>query len=106
MKVKEFKDDDEGFKRWRENNPKGFILNLPRTSKKSTRKFYPGAVKLHSAACPTLQEDKNGEKQWTEKGYFKVCAIDAKDLIKWFEANAEEPASWEPPRCKHCMPHE
>lgn len=104
MKAKKFIDDDEAFKQWRDNNPDGFILNLPRSSANNTRKFYIRAVKLHSATCPTLQEDKNGEKQWTNNGYFKVCANDANDLIRWWDANADNTQFREPPRCKRCAP--
>jgi hypothetical protein len=105
MKAKEFIDDDEAFKQWRERNLKGFIMNLPRRSEKDKRKLYLGAVKLHSAECHTLKSDKNGEKYWTSNAYTKVCATSATELVKWFDANVDKPTSWEPPRCKHCMPH-
>ncbi|MEQ1755159.1 MAG: hypothetical protein ABL973_13620 [Micropepsaceae bacterium] len=108
MKSKEFEkfeDDDEGFKKWRKANPNGFILNLPRPPEHNKRQFYLGAVKLHSAQCPNLQPDKNGEKPWTSTGYIKICATNANELVKWFDAHADKPASWQPPRCKRSKCH-
>ncbi len=95
-----FCNDDKGFIKWRNENENGFILNLPRPTQQNKRHFYLRAVKLHSAKCPTLQENKIGEKSWTTKEYFKVCAHEANDLIKWFDDHADKHTSWKLPRCK------
>lgn len=103
MKSKEpkpFCNDDEGFIKWRNANPNGFVLNLPLPSVQNKRHFFLRAVKLHSAECPTLKKNTKGDKHWTTKKYFKVCAHDASDLVNWFDDQADKPASWKLPRCK------
>jgi hypothetical protein len=102
MTFEKFEDDDKGFIAWRDENEDGFILNLPRPSARSPRKYYLAAVKLHSAKCSTLKSNKHGEKAWTENDYIKVCAPSEQDLVKWFDQNADKPAGWKPPRCHYC----
>jgi hypothetical protein len=100
MTVKVFKKDDEGFKKWRDDNPDGSILNAPYPAAGDLRKYNLRHLKLHSATCPVLQPDKNGEKPWTTSGYFKVCANQADDITMWVDRNVDKSSGWELPRCK------
>jgi hypothetical protein len=97
-----FKNDDAGFISWRDSHCDGFVLNLPTANAQNGRDFYLQHAKLHSAACPFIRGDRNGEKPWTSAGYFKVCADDARDIEGWLLANATTPLGWRIPRCRSC----
>jgi hypothetical protein len=58
-----FRDDDPGFRRWREDNPDGFFLNTERNPG-------PGYLMLHRSGCPHFT---HSPVHWT-KDYIKFCS--------------------------------
>jgi hypothetical protein len=67
-----FRDDDAGFRRWREDNPDGFFLNTERTPG-------PGYLMLHRSGCPHFTRSP---LHWT-KDYIKFCAPGRVSLEGW-----------------------
>ena len=67
-----FRDDDAGFRRWREDNPDGFFLNTERNPG-------PGYLMLHRSGCPHFTRSP---LHWT-KDYIKFCAPDRASLEDW-----------------------
>ena len=67
-----FRDDDDGFRRWREDNPDGFFLNTERNPG-------PGYLVLHRSGCPHFTRSP---LHWT-KDYIKFCASDRASLEDW-----------------------
>jgi hypothetical protein len=71
-----FLDDDDGFIRWRDTHPDGFIVNHEREPK-------PSYLKLHRATCPTLHRVRPGRgDNWTT-AYAKTCSEDLNELRRW-----------------------
>jgi hypothetical protein len=67
-----FRDDDAGFRRWREDNPDGFFLNTERNPG-------PGYLMLHRSGCPHFTRSP---LHWT-KDYIKFCAPGQANLEEW-----------------------
>ena len=72
--MQEFRDDDQGFLRWKETHVNGFVLN-------SARKPRADYLMLHRATCPHLTW-RNADVHWT-KDYIKVCSTQVGDLLTW-----------------------
>lgn len=97
-----FLNDDEGFITWREAHTDGVVLNMPNPAVSNKRSFQLRHAKLHSAACPFIRGDRNGERRWTSNGYFKVCADASADIEQWLASNVDSPGDWRAPRCQSC----
>jgi hypothetical protein len=67
-----FRDDDSGFRLWRETNPDGFFLNTERNPG-------PGYLMLHRSGCPHFTRSP---LHWT-KDYIKFCAPGQATLEDW-----------------------
>ena len=67
-----FRDDDAGFRRWREDNPDGFFLNTERNPG-------PGYLMLHRSGCPHFTRSP---LHWT-RDYIKFCAPAQASLEEW-----------------------
>jgi TIR domain len=67
-----FRDDDAGFRRWREDNPDGYFLNTEHNPG-------PGYLMLHRSGCPHFTRSP---LHWT-KDYIKFCAPDQASLEEW-----------------------
>jgi hypothetical protein len=67
-----FRDDDAGFRRWREDNPDGFFLNTERNPG-------PGYLMLHRSGCPHFTRSP---LHWT-KDYIKFCAPGRVSMEGW-----------------------
>jgi hypothetical protein len=65
----EFKDDEESYQLWLQENPNGFVLN--------TNKYH--FSKLHSADCYTIKN----RQIFTSNGVFKVCSLEKLLLKNW-----------------------
>jgi hypothetical protein len=50
--VHEFINDDEGYQRWAQNHPTGFVINTPKSKPSND-------MKLHYAACQHIRLRKN-----------------------------------------------
>ena len=86
-----FIDDDEGYLRWIEVNPEGFVVN-------SYKKPNPSYLVLHRATCAHICSEAN--TNWTTTDYLKVCSPSVSALASW--AEKEVGGSLEP--CQVCKP--
>ena len=88
MGVSRFCDDDEGYLRWLDMHPDGFVIN---TYRRPSR----GYLMLHKAECRTIR----GAKRWTAD-YIKICSVSAPRLREW----AVREVGGVPTACGHCRP--
>ncbi len=87
-----FTDDDEGFVRWRETHPLGFVVNHAREPQTTY-------LKLHRATCWTISGALPGRgDNWTT-AYGKTCAHNIEDLRRWAAR-----VGGELDRCSTCQP--
>lgn len=76
-----FDNDDEGYYKWLDENPDGFVVN---TFKNPT----PGYLKTHKATCPTIRRLQPGYSSFTA-GYSKYCSNDIEKLREWALAEVQ-----------------
>lgn len=84
-----FRDDDEAFFEWLEDNPEGYFINTYRNPKRDY-------LHLHQPQC---QHFKGGESLHWTKGYVKVCSTDRDELEEW----AAETVGGEVTLCRSCF---
>lgn len=87
----DFKDDDDGFRRWLAEHPTGYYLNVAGPSGSED-------VVLHRVGCPHVGDAEPGEVSWTHD-YKKVCSLNHLDLEAW----ARTLASNEAHHCRTCL---
>lgn len=87
-----FIDDDEGFRRWLETHPHGYVLN-------AERKPLANYLILHRATCPSFKCNRG--RYWT-RTYLKVCSTDSRQLRTWAERTVSRDATLTP--CQRCEP--
>jgi hypothetical protein len=92
--VQRFKDDDAGFRNWRDQGPDGFVVNTSRTPS-------PNYLILHRASCRSLAPANEHERNWT-MAYIKFCALQPEDLEKWARQHVTVDAQLKP--CSNCRP--
>lgn len=92
MSVMIFRDNEMGFREWRDQNPDGYVLN-------TTRNPSPAYLILHRATCRTISGDPTRGKYWT-RDYIKVCAANRKELESW----ADREVGAKPRACMLCNP--
>ena len=81
--VKEYENDDTGFKRWLRENRGGFVLNCYNTGK------------LHTASCNSYQS-AGPRMTYTRP---KACSTSERELFKYAKREG-----WEVPlRCQRCF---
>jgi hypothetical protein len=87
-----FVDDDEGYVRWTERFPHGYVINTTRT---------PSAdyLVLHEASCLHITVPFEAGNRWTHE-YIKICSLRRKDALAW----AEKELGTTPVRCGTCQP--
>lgn len=86
--MREFRDADAEYVRWRDTHPQGFVLNCERRPRASY-------LKLHRATCRWLR--------WRgvlTGSYIKVCSDDPAEIVAW--ARAQTGGTPEP--CAFCRP--
>ena len=85
-----FKNDDDGFRRWVEGNPNGYVVN-------SYRSPTGGYLKLHRASCSHLKLDTVSN---LTADYMKSCSTALRALKSW----AKEQLDAELQPCHFCDP--
>ena len=80
MGIRKFSGQDEPFREWVAQRPKGYVLNTQ--SGLSDR----GSTRLHRASCFTLEPGFAGGIRQTVD-YIKVCSPDPKELNEWAFGN-------------------
>ncbi len=93
--VREFADDDEGFHRWRADEPNGFVVNVRRVAG-------PSYAVLHRADCRTLSSLRD-DGAYTGRGYRKVVASDIDELRAFSRSIGRSDGSFSR-NCGHCNP--
>ena len=89
--MRKFIDDDEGYEKWLEENPRRYAVNCER----SLRRSY---LKLHRAFCDTISLRSAKAEHWT-KDYIKVCSNDIVELSNWAKTEVRGKLD----RCEFCM---
>ncbi len=87
-----FNDDDDGYLRWIETHPRGYVIN---TSPRPSADY----VILHRASCGTITGTPSSGDSWTGI-YMKVCDTDKQRLVGWSRASVGS----EPQLCRLCHP--
>jgi hypothetical protein len=90
--MREFRDDDEGYVRWLQEHPNGFVVN---TYRRPSRNY----LILHRADCPHISTRADESRRWTVD-YIKICAANVEDLKDW----AREAVDGALTRCRTCSP--
>lgn len=76
-----FKDNDEGYLEWIENNKNGFVIN-------AFRKTSDLPVMIHKATCRTIRVPSAISKpHWTTGDSIKICSLDKTNLETWGNNN-------------------
>jgi hypothetical protein len=88
--VIQFIDDDDGYFRWLENHPEGYVVNCWRNPT-------PAYLVLHRAPCRHIQRWEG--RTSTSSQYRKVCAEAEHELHGWAAG-----LSGELTRCRSCQP--
>jgi hypothetical protein len=90
-KMQTFENDDEGYLKWVDANPTGFVINAER------RQYGEAPYMLHRANCTfiTTRERTN----YTTTTYKKICSLDKQELIAWWRKYSSRYQE-----CKFCKP--
>jgi len=89
-----FKDDDAGYKAWRDTHQYGYVVNCARDPK-------PNYLVLHRGSCWTVNKLRRGNRFWTNQ-YIKVCSAELDELSSWAQTHVSPTAQLTP--CKICKP--
>jgi len=87
-----FVDDDDGYLRWIDANPSGFVLNCAR----SPRLDY---LMLHRATCSSVRGTPPRGSRWTVD-FIKVCARNKELVENWTQQAVQR----DPSPCGRCRP--
>jgi hypothetical protein len=66
MSVREFRDDDAGYRAWIAAHPDGYVINIARSHSATE-------ARVHHAGCRTINGQNPRAGTWTGP-YVKVCA--------------------------------
>lgn len=83
--------DDDGYLRWIEDNPTGFVIN---TNQPPNRNY----LILHRATCGHIHSSERGN--WTTDKYMKTCSLHIWQLERW----ATETTGGAMTLCGACLP--
>jgi hypothetical protein len=86
-----FIDEEDGYRRWLRENPRGFVLNI-------LRNLAPSYLMLHRATCGTITGRPTRGEHWT-RDYAKVCAPRRDEIETW----ARTQLGKTPAACQHCL---
>jgi hypothetical protein len=89
--IEQFVNDDEGYRRWLQDNPRGLVVN-------SHRVPVSNYLILHRASCSSINTPYR--TNWTTSGYIKTCATDVTALVEW----ARRDVGCDPKPCGLCRP--
>lgn len=95
-KATEFNGDDQAYLAWLDKNPRGFVLNTPRSKPVNN-------MVLHRANCKTISTRKVRPGGFTERDYIKICAEDVECLRRWVRRHGRADGSFSI-ECSLCNP--
>jgi hypothetical protein len=84
-----YRDDDDAFFDWLNDNPEGYFINTERNPK-------PNYLVLHRPQCPHFKGSES--LHWT-KDYVKICSLDRTELEQW----ASDIVGGEVTLCRSCF---
>lgn len=91
--MEHFERNDEGYLRWLEMHPAGFVLN--------TQPGFPlSLTRLHRTRCSTIRGTPANGSTWTSNAYVKYCSTNLSQLETLFRSEIGKPV----PRCGRCTP--
>jgi len=86
-----FRNDEEGYRKWYQDNPDGFVIN---TFSRISVKY----MVLHQAKCSTISDVS---QIYTSNGYIKICSRNPTELLDWIrEQGGQGPSNY----CGTCNP--
>jgi hypothetical protein len=91
--IRKFVDDDEGYLRWLENHPDGFVVNFPKEPQKTHK------ILLHRSCCYCVCSPYVA-KTWTTGRNIKVCCCEEYRLFEWIVFQKNKPLHL----CSKCHP--
>jgi hypothetical protein len=92
MSVREFRDDDAGYRTWLTAHPDGYVINIAGS-------HCAAEARLHRVACRTINGEHPRGGAWT-RPYVKVCAGQLAELDRWAINQVGQPI----PPCGTCHP--
>jgi hypothetical protein len=90
VSIKQFEDDEPGYRSWIGANPNGYLINILRSLNANT-------ARLHRATCWTIDPRRPGA--WTGE-YMKICSPTLDELDEWATNRTGGPIV----RCGTCWP--
>lgn len=90
-KIRRFVNDNEGYLKWLEDNPRSFVLNCEKNPNAETSR-------LHGSTCHWIGSNSRF-KNWTNMGFIKLCSLEKGPLLEWAETHIEG----ELKSCKKCI---
>lgn len=91
-----FGHNDDGYLRWLEANPRGYVLNV-------RRRPDPNYVILHRATCHSISSNRFPYGAFTHRNYRKICAVSPSNLSAAARAQGRTDGSFSK-RCSFCSP--
>jgi hypothetical protein len=91
MSVREFRDDDDGYRTWIAIHPSGYVINI-------LRSHNIAGARMHHADCYTIGGQNRGSA--LTKQYVKECAEQLSELEQWASDRVGQPI----PPCEICRP--
>jgi hypothetical protein len=76
MSIDEFDHDDDGYARWTDAHPNGFVINI-------LKSLNPSTARLHHAYCSAITGEPARGSTWTEGEYLKICSTSRAELDDW-----------------------
>jgi hypothetical protein len=93
MGIRGFRNDDEGYLRWAETHPNGFIVNV------DVAQTVPNYPMVHSTAHKLLTSPKIGG--FTTGDYEKICSDALAELEEWSKENHGKRLTYcKSPKCR------
>lgn len=92
MSVIFFRDDEDGYRGWMGEHPRGYVVNIDEQGSTGTR--------LHKASCWSLERGAGGGSKQTHS-YPKACSTDRGELDLWHRERYG--VGLRELRCKHCV---
>lgn len=89
--MKEFKEDDDGYRRWIESHPNGYVLNAERGT------LSTALMRLHQSSCHTIAPKPGIRWTWL---YIKVCSTSIDEIVDYVRTKY----GVEPKVCGTCDP--
>jgi len=98
MSAQEFIKNEDGYIKWIESHPNGFVINTEKSKN-------PSYMVLHRADCYHISTYNAMSKPggFTTRQFIKICAMSKDDLREWVKVNGRQDGSFSS-ECPNCNP--